>query len=241
MTASFDIVVPALVLRTSSGSIDFPATRLYAKRAVATWVDYFILSGSTTQGQLLTPTERASVLDMWLDITEPVRLLACCWQPDDFSHAADRGIAAMATMRNLDDHDSALNFLHTLPAGAYVYSHPMFGARVFDAELAAAARQAGLLPAGGKLAKISTAEIGAVHEVAGDTFKLWDGSSRRITASLAAGAAGVVATPLCTFDRDLPPKELPLVQAAIDPLQAALDALPDRAARTAELVKRASP
>jgi dihydrodipicolinate synthase/N-acetylneuraminate lyase len=206
MMASFDIVVPALALRAASGSIDYAATRLYAKRAAATWVDYFILSGSTTQGQHLTPAERARVLDLWLDITEPGRLMACCWEPDDFTHATDRGVAPMATMRDLHSYDRAVAFLRALPAGAYIYSHPMFGGAVFDANLAAAARREGVLPAGGKIAKISTAGVTDVHKAAGDTFKLWDGSSRRIKASLDAGAAGVVATPLCAFDADLPPR-----------------------------------
>ena len=71
MTARFDVVVPALALRTASGSIDLAATRPYAEGAAATWVDYFILSGSTAQGQHLLPIERAAVLDLWLDVTTP--------------------------------------------------------------------------------------------------------------------------------------------------------------------------
>ena len=43
-----------------------------------------------------------------------------------------------------------------------------------------------------------------VHRAAGGDFRLWDGSSRRIQASHDEGAAGVVATPLCAFDADLP-------------------------------------
>jgi dihydrodipicolinate synthase/N-acetylneuraminate lyase len=240
MTQALDIVVPALTLRDHAGAIDHEATCQYAKRAAATWTDYFILSGSTAGGQDLTPGQRAGILDLWLDITEPGRLLACCWEPRDFDHAASRGIAPMATMRNLDGPAAALAFLRDLPAGAYIYSHPMFGGSVFDAELAAAASSAGVLPAGGKIAKITTPAITDVHRAAGDGFRLWDGSSRRILASLDAGAAGVVATPLCTFDTDLPPKQVHLIQAAVDPVQAHLDALADRPARAAELLRKAS-
>lgn len=240
MTAAFDIVVPALALRQTNGDIDVTATRRYAERAAATWVDYFIISGSTTRGQDLTPEQRADLLDLWLDVTDRRRLLACCWTPDDLKHAAARDIAPMATMRQLDGTANALTFFRQLPKGAYIYSHPMFGGAVFNAELAAAAKKADVLPAGGKLAKISTADVAALSKAAGANFKLWDGSSRRIQASLDAGAAGVVATPLCPFDTALPAKEPAFIQAVVDPVQAALDALPDRATRTAELARRAA-
>lgn len=240
MTAAFDIVVPALALRQANGDIDVTATRTYAERAAATWVDYFIISGSTTRGQDLTPEQRADLLDLWLDVTDRHRLLACCWTLDDLKHAAARDIAPMATMRQLDGHANALAFLRQLPQGAYIYSHPMFGGTVFDAELAAAARNADVLPAGGKIAKISPSDVAAISEATGANFKLWDGSSRRIQASLDAGAAGVVATPLCPFNPALPVKDPALLQAAIGPVQTALDALPDRASRTGELMRRAA-
>jgi dihydrodipicolinate synthase/N-acetylneuraminate lyase len=240
MTQALDIVVPALALPDSTRAIDHEATRQYAKRAAATWTDYFILSGSTTRGQDLTPSQRASVLDLWLDVTEAGRLLACCWEPADFDHAARRGITPVGVMRGLDGHTAALAFLRSLPRGAYIYSHPMFGGSVFDAELAAAASSAGVLPAGGKIAKITKPAITDVHRAAGDEFRLWDGSSRRIQESIGAGAAGVVATPLCAFTADFPARQTSLIQAAVDPVQANLDALPDRTARTAELMRRAA-
>ena len=240
MTQAMDIVVPALTLHDNTGTIDYEATRHYAKRAAVTWVDYFILSGSTTRGQDLTPGQRADILDLWLDVTGPSRLLACCWDHADFDHAAKRSITPMATMRNLNGHEAALAFLRELPVGSYVYSHPMFGGSVFDAELAAVANREGILPAGGKVAKITKSAITEVHRAAGAGFRLWDGSSRRIQASLDAGAAGVVATPLCAFDTDLPSKQPRLIQAVVDPVQADLDALPDRPARTAELLRRAA-
>lgn len=66
MTAPFDIVVPALALRDANAAVDHQSTLRYARRAAATWVDYFILSGSTTRGQDLTPRQRADILDLWL-------------------------------------------------------------------------------------------------------------------------------------------------------------------------------
>lgn len=239
MTQALDIVVPALTMPDSAGAIDHEATRQYAKRAAATWTDYFILSGSTTRGQDLAPGQRASVLDLWLDVTQPGRLLACCWEPADFDHAASRGITPMGVMRGLDGPTAALAFLRSLPRGAYIYSHPMFGGSVFDAELAAAS-SAGILPAGGKIAKITKPAIADLRRAAGDEYRLWDGSSRRIQESIDAGAAGVVATPLCAFAADFPARQTSLIQAAVDPVQADLDALPDRTARIAELMRRAA-
>jgi dihydrodipicolinate synthase/N-acetylneuraminate lyase len=239
MTAPFDIVVPALAILDNTGAVDRDRTLRYAERASATWVDRFILSGSTTRGQDLTPAQRGDILDLWLTVAQPQRLLACCWDPEDFEHAARRGIAPMATMRKLDGIEAAVTFLRHLPTGAYIYSHPMFGGNTFDAALAQAATQQGILLAGGKLAKITTPAITEIHTVTGDAFRLWDGSSRRIQRSLNAGAAGVVATPLCAFNSPLPEKEPGLIQAIVDSVQDALDALPDRPARTRELLSRA--
>jgi dihydrodipicolinate synthase/N-acetylneuraminate lyase len=240
MPAALKVVVPALVLRADDGAMDTAGMRRYARAGVSTWVDCFILSGSTTHGHLLTVDERAEVLDIWLDLTEPARLLASCWEPADAVRARERNVTIMAPMRALDSDDHSLAFLHTLPAGSFVYSHPLFGGTTFDARLATAARRESTLPAGGKLAKVSSADIRAIREAVGDAFTLWDGSSRRIRASLEAGATGVVATPLCAFDTSLPPKDMDLVQAMVDLEQARLDALPDRAARTAELQHRAA-
>ena len=171
--------MPALHLQPASGRIDQHATRLYAERAAATWVDYFILSGSTTRGQQLTTTQRATVLDLCLDVASPERLLACCWEPDDLGHAAKRDITPMATMRNLRDQDHALAFLQALPASAYIYSHPIFGQQTFDVKLADVARRNGVMPAGGKIAKLATADVSALSQVAGASFRLC-GTDRRV-------------------------------------------------------------
>jgi len=148
-------------------------------------------------------------------------------------------LASLVTIRSLPDRQAALKLLRGLPAGAYIYSHPMFGGTVFDADLAAAAITNGILPAGGKLAKVTLDGLTRVHQATSGAFRAWDGSSRRIRESLAAGAAGIVATPLCAFSDPLPVKDSGLLQAAIDPLQATLDALPDRPARTVLLLAQA--
>jgi dihydrodipicolinate synthase/N-acetylneuraminate lyase len=236
---TFDVVVPALLIQAAR-SPDFAGTRRYARAAAATWIDYFLLSGSTTQGHLLNATERARVLDLWLEAAEPTRLLACCWTPADIAHARDRGIAIIAPLQGPHDPRQTLAVLRTLPLNSFVYSHPVFGGAIFDAGLAAAARDENVLPAGGKLAKVSIGAIRAIREAAGETFALWDGSSRRIRLSLAAGATGIVATPLSAFEHPLPTKDVQSLQASIDPQQARLDTLPDRATRTQDLLDRAA-
>ncbi|HLU74471.1 MAG TPA: hypothetical protein VKZ82_19980 [Nonomuraea sp.] len=227
--ASCTIVVPTLHLTDETGALDIAATRRYAEAASHGWVDFFLLNGSTSRGDLLTPDERAAVLDVWLDVDGPTRLLACTWSADDLRIARDRHITPMAAL-TAPDRASAQQILESLPAGSTIYSHPVLLGWPFTAELATWARTTGHLPAGGKLAKIQPSEIRAIHSAAPD-FAVWDGSSRRIRESIAAGAAGVVATPLTALLGDLPPRSLALVQPAVDAVQADLDRLPLREAK----------
>jgi dihydrodipicolinate synthase/N-acetylneuraminate lyase len=235
------IVVPALAFRTPDGKkLDVDATRLYAERAAHTWTDAFILSGSTTRGDLLSVDQRSELLDLWSDLLPVSRLVACCWGQRDVGEAIRRGITPMVVMNTPRNDTQALSLLASLPPDAYVYSHPKYGARVFDATLTARARQQGVLPAGAKLSKVTTSDIAAIRRAAGPEFALWDGSSRRIAASLAAGASGVVAGPLSHFPIPFPDCSLRALQLAIDTMQRQLDRLPTREARTSFLAALAS-
>ncbi len=142
----------------------------------------------------------------------------------------------MVVMRDLPSQQAALDLFATLPTGTYVYSHPMYSPATLDAALAAAAAAAGVLPAGGKIAKIGLAEIAQLRAATGPGFRLWDGSSRDIAARLQAGAEGVIATPLCHLPTPFPSQDLPVLQAALDYVQAELDALPTRPQRTSLLL-----
>jgi len=234
-----DIVVPALALRAVSGHLDEQAIAKYARRAASTWVDCFILSGTTTQGQSLSTAERAVVLDLWLDLTPATRLLACCWSAGDMVNALHRGIAPIVVMRDLSDRAAASSFLHSLPAGAYVYSHPAHSRIVLDAQLCADAREAGFLPVGAKVAKVTHSDIRSIRDQTGPDFTLWDASSRNIRASVAAGASGVVATPLSPFASPFPSRGVDSVQGVVDRVQADLDRMASRDARSAYLAERA--
>ncbi|MFE3028719.1 hypothetical protein [Nocardia tengchongensis] len=226
--AQSSIVVPTMHLVHPDGSLDLAATRRHAAAAGAGWVDYFLINGSTTAGGDLTETERAAVLDAWLEAIHPDRVLACTWSADDITVAIDRHVRPMAVLQ-ADTRPAAEQLLQTLPTGSTIYSHPMFGS-TFDAELAAWAARAGHLPFGGKLAKVSPAEIAQIHQAAPE-FATWDGSSRRIRESVSAGAVGVVATPLAASLTDLPPRSIAEIQQVIDATQAKLDQFAERTAK----------
>jgi dihydrodipicolinate synthase/N-acetylneuraminate lyase len=234
------IVVPALTLRAvGSGRLDPDATARYAQRAARTWADAFIVSGSTTRGDQLTVDERAELLDLWSRFVPASRLVACCWCEEDVQEATGRAITPMIVMRSPRDDQQALAVLASLPRDAYVYSHPKYGSTVLDATLTAAARQRGILPGGAKLSKITTGDITAIRHAAGSHWTLWDASARHIQASLAAGASGVVATPLSHIPMPFPGRSPAILQQAIDEIQKQLDRLSSREARRRLLHKLA--
>jgi hypothetical protein len=233
MTIDGEIIVPALALRTLDGArLDVEATARYAQRAAATWADAFILSGSTTRGDLLTVDQRTDLLGLWLRFVPASRLVACCWRQDDVLEATRRGITPMVVMHSLRTDEQALSLLAGLPPGAYVYSHPKYESRVLDVALTAAARRQGVLPAGAKVSKITTGDIAAIRHAAGSQWTLWDASSRHVEASLAAGASGVVVSPLSHCPIPFPDRSLSALQPAIDCVQTQMDTLPTRDARS---------
>src|SRR5437870_13906470 len=65
--------------------------------------------------------------------------------------------------------------------------------------------------------------IGRIRSSIGNGFTLWDGSSRHIEASLAAGASGVVATPLALLPEPFPGRSTEKVQAAVKRLYTQVD------------------
>ncbi len=229
------IVVPALTIRTPEGSLDEQGTAQYARRAARTWVDRFILSGTTARGYSMTEQERLGVLRVWLDHTDPARVLACCWSRADVDNAATQGVTPIVAIPHLHNDDAVLRFLASLPAGSFIYSHPGNSPTVFDAQLCSKARSNDCLPVGAKLSKASHREIAAVRAEAGPSFILWDGSSRDIAGSIAAGATGVVTTPLSPITQPFPPRHLAHLQPALDEVQAHLDRLPSRDARSDHL------
>jgi dihydrodipicolinate synthase/N-acetylneuraminate lyase len=229
------IVVPALTIRTPEGSLDRQGTAQYARRAAKTWVDHFILSGTTARGYSLTEQERLCVLRVWLDHTDPARVLSCCWSRADVDNAIAQRVTPLVVIPHLSNDDAALHFLASLPAGSFIYSHPGNSPTVFDAQLCSKARSSDCLPVGAKLSKVSCREITAVRAQVGPSFILWDGSSRDIAESIAAGATGVVATPLSPFAQPFPPRNLAQLQSVLDEVQAHLDRLPSREARSNHL------
>jgi len=138
----------------------------------------------------------------------------------------------MIVMQSPRDDEQALSLLARLPPGAYIYSHPKYGLTVLNATLTATARRRGVLPAGAKISKITAGDITAIRHAAGSQWTLWDASARHIRTSLAAGASGVVATPLSHVPTRFPDRPVSVLQPAIDAVQEQLDRLPSRAARS---------
>ncbi|MGW0359256.1 hypothetical protein ACWDXV_34130 [Nocardia nova] len=234
---SWRVIVPVLTPVGETGVPDLAAARRYAALAAKTWTDYVLVNGSTTRGDLLSPADRAAILDVWIGELGPDRVLACSWNSADIAAAVDRRVTPMAVLRSLETPTSALDFLAELPKGSTVYSHPMYGS-TFTAELARTASRAGCLPLGGKLAKVSLSEVTEIR-TATPEFQVWDGSSRHIRASIEAGASGVVATPLAPLlasPNSLPPKGIDSLQTVLDTAQSNLDRLPDREGRRAALL-----
>lgn len=221
------IAIPALTFRGSDGRIDFDTTAKYADRATATWLDVFILSGTTTQGDTFSVEERAAVLDLWASVTTPERLLACSWTPADIAEAEAREIRPMAVMRDIADAEAACRFFAALPQGSYVYSHPMHTRVVLTDALLRAARERGCLPAGAKISKAAPGTLAGIREVVGQSFILLDGSCRHIRGSIRDGASGVVATPLAALPIPFPARRPDVLEPCVARWQARLDAVPD--------------
>jgi hypothetical protein len=207
----------------------------YAARAATTWVDAYLLSGSTTRGDLLSSDQRAQIIDLWLQHLPAERLIACCWNPADVGNAETRQVAPMVVLQGLPDQTAALKFVKALPTSVHIYSHPMYTPTTFGTSVAAAAANASSLPAGGKIAKITPQRITELRAAVGSEFRLWDGSSRHIARSVQAGATGVIATPLSHVPESFSTAEVGELQRTIDGVQASLDSRPDRQSRRAFL------
>lgn len=224
------VVVPALHVPRPDGGVDMVRTRDYATAAATSWVDLFLVNGSTTGGRGLSSGVRAAVLDIWVDAVGPDRLLACSWNWPDVAAARARGVQAMAVMTPDFVGADVLRWLGQLPPATTIYSHPSYGGPVWTPEVARAATAAEIAPVGGKISKVSLSEVAELHQAA-PQFALWDGSARHIRRSLDAGAAGVVLTPLSGDLDRLPPKSIEPVQEFVNGVQEQLDqirAQPDR-------------
>jgi guanylate kinase len=229
------IVVPVLTLRNADGTLDLVANSEYAARASATWLHGFIVSGTIGEGDTASPRDRERLLDIWHQHAAPGRVFSTAWHDADHASILSSGARLMAVMRGCDSDDDALKFLARLPSGSHIYSHPAYATHTFSASLAARAAESGVLPAGGKLCKLSLADIRAIRQAAGESFDLLDGRCRHVVLSMTAGASGVIAAPLSTLP-DLPAEgDIEGLQGVLDTEQSRLDIDSDRSARLRRL------
>lgn len=216
------LILPVPTLRNANGSVDFDASRDYAERAARTWVELFLLSGSTGLGNQSSSVERAHLLDIWLKSVPGERILAACWTDDDARLAQSRRVRRIAVMQSASDNKACNEALSSVPDGALVYSHPRYSRVTFSPEVAQEALRANLLPAGAKVSKISTHDVRRMREIVGTKFELWHGSSRDVAASIAAGASGVVAMPLAALPVPFPKPAIEDVQSTVDKIRSVI-------------------
>lgn len=233
------ITVPVLTLRDRNGRIDRAANAEYAARAADTWLDHFLVNGTIGGGETSTPAERRELLEIWAEHLPAERLLAGAWNPTDLDHTAEVGITPIAVLQHHQTPESLLGFLAKLPPGAWVYSHPKYSPATLDPHTAQEARKAGMLPAGGKICKVSLDDVAQLRAATGEGFRLYDGRCRHIARSIEAGASGVIAVPLAPLPADLPDREdVEGVQRVIDRTQALIDERPTLAARLGMLTEQ---
>ncbi|MDQ2709208.1 MAG: hypothetical protein M3Z25_16940 [Actinomycetota bacterium] len=232
------VMVPVLTLTNRAGGVDRGACAAYAKRAGGTWLDGFLVSGSLGLGLARSVAERMSMLEVWLDNVPSVRLLACAWDRAEVEEILLFGVRPVAVLRGAEDDCAVLELLRSLPAGAYLYSHPQYSPAVLSPAVVEKARAEGVLVAGAKVSKVELDEVRALRSAAGPEFELFDGRCRHVKASVESGATGVVAVPLSTLPADLPPREdVAALQAVIDRGQAVVDAEPDVASQATALLR----
>ncbi|MBF6358432.1 hypothetical protein IU449_28455 [Nocardia higoensis] len=235
---AWSVIVPALHIPHTTGEIDLERTRRYAESAADSWVDRFLINGSTTGGRELHVADREAVLDIWLDTVGQERLLACSWSWRDIASARERDVLPMAVMTPDFVGADVLRWLSALPP-ATIYSHPAYGGPVWTPELARTSTAAAIAPLGGKISKVDTTQVRALHAAAPE-FLLWDGSARHIRESLDAGASGVVLTPLAGDLHQLPSKTVHDVQMLANVVQAELDQIESKPDRRDLLLRRSS-
>jgi dihydrodipicolinate synthase/N-acetylneuraminate lyase len=227
------IAIPALTFRSAGGSVDLASTVRYAEHAAGMPTRYFLVSGTTGRGRQATVRERAQILEAWCGVTGPDRLLAACWQPEDLRATEELGILPVLVIQDCRNTGAVLDLLRAGPDGCWVYSHPRYSPVTFTPDVAFASREAGLLPGGAKVSKVTLQDLLKLRSITGSDFALWHGSSRDITGSLMHGATGVVSAPLSS----LPPlPSLPAgqhdqyadeAQCVVDQIQRILDSLND--------------
>src|SRR5204863_6230336 len=124
-------------------------------------------------------TERALLLDLWLDHLDKARVIATCWQPDEVGTILDRGVCPLVMLQASDARELRRQ-LASLPGEAIAYANPRYSRALLTPEHAAA----GDLPHGIKLSKVNFAQIQQIRAVGGAGLTIIHGSSRNIRGSL---------------------------------------------------------
>lgn len=211
------IVVPAPTFREPGHALDRETTVRYAGYLGSVpWTKHILVNGPMGHGEVSTPSERALVLDMWLECVPSERLIAACWDPADVRAAQARRVRPLV-MLSADTDVQLAQQLHEAPVNAWVYANPRYSRVLLSGELATASRVAGV-----KLSKVSTEDLATMRAACPDAT-IVHGSSRNIAASLDAGADLVTAAPLAATPATSLDLDLSVIQRHVDTIQASLD------------------
>lgn len=209
-----EIVVPALSPRSRGGDIDLPSLVEYITRARDSWITKFIIAGSTDAGYALTSRRRVHLLDLWLTLLPPSRIVMCCWSPPDVEAARQRSVDVLATSLS-----HGTQSLSNLPSSVLAYSHPRRSPIAVTPCAIREARRRKALVRGAKVSKVTVERLSAIRGAAGDGFLLWDGTSRHLETSQRAGATAAVCAPLAAMPDPFPPQHpLSSLQHRVDEL-----------------------
>src|SRR5690606_19028054 len=143
-------MVPAPTFRDGVGELDLGITHRYAERLAMTWAPVVLVSRPMGQGEDMSSSERAGVLDVWRRHLSGGRLVAACWSDADIAHAQDSDVRALVMLQAATTTE-LVKQIEAAPMGAWVYSNPRYSHAMLTPELIVSSRVSGV-----KLSKVTT-------------------------------------------------------------------------------------
>ena len=186
------IVATAITFFDDDARLDLATNAAYIERLRALDVPVLVL-GHTGEGPLLSDAERHTLLEMYAGMQFPeLTTMLVPSAPSELVHAAE-GIGQLIHPPWPAHHIGELASFHRATKRHWMlYSHPERGPLVLTPEVGRELVARGGVPSGAKVSKSSLETIGALRSIFGAGFRLWDGTDRRVSASIAAGADAVV-------------------------------------------------
>jgi dihydrodipicolinate synthase/N-acetylneuraminate lyase len=218
-------ILPALTFFDDDGTLDVAANERYALAASESEANRFLLFGSTGEGAWLTQEERRGVVSIWRRCIAAEKIVVCgagCL-PAEADEYLGMGYGYMVPPWPSDTLASLIDYLGNVGARVMLYSHPKRSPLVLNVDSLTTMRENGVLPLGVKLSKVGVGDLSKVRAALPSPFCIWDGSDRRVQASLGVGVDGVVSQMLATVAVSLALDDPARIQNDIDEVRASLD------------------